>query len=261
LRLPPSGRKPAQPDQPDHDHAQSPRKAVVTVLTTSTRGLKAAAVGTVVILALCAVRARNLRRTPTAAPEGQEADPNGLLARNAPHRLLSAATAIGASVAIAVAGAGASYALWSSTAPLNGGIISAGSTSITVNGVQDYAVPPGAAVGPENPVFTTLVLANTGTSPVAVTATTTAYTQAGGLADNLTVTVAPLAAGETCGGGLPTPAAAPLVGFTTPLGTIPAGANARVCLGLALAAAAPATVQGGTASFTITIDAGQVARS
>ncbi|WP_346231907.1 hypothetical protein [Parafrigoribacterium mesophilum] len=232
----------------------------------STCGLKAAAIGTVVVLALLAARAGNARRTPPMAPqgaapsEGQETDPNGLLAK-APRHLLSAVTVIGASVAIAVAGAGASYALWTSTVPLNGGTVSAGSTSLTVNGVQDYTVPAGATVGPQNPVFAPILLANTGTAPVIVTATTTAYTQTGALADNLTLTLGPLANGETCGAGLVAPAAAPLVGFSTQLGTIPAGASAHVCLGLALAAAAPATVQGGTASFTITIDAGQVPRS
>jgi hypothetical protein len=232
---------------------------VHTVSPALPRGLKAAAVGTVVVLALIAARASSARRTP-AATERQEADPKDLLAGKAPRRLLFAATAIGAAVAIAVAGAGASYALWTSTAPLNGGTISAGSTSLTVNGVQDYAVTPGATVGPGNPVFTTLVLANTGTSPVVPRATTTAYAQTKGLADNLTVTVAPLKSGDRCDGGLPAGAPAPLVGFSTPLEAIPAGASARVCFGLALAAAAPATVQGGTASFTITIDAVQVPR-
>ena len=159
-----------------------------------------------------------------------------------------------------MAGAGASYALWTGTVPLNGGTISAGSTSLTVNGVQDYTVTPGATVGPGNPVFTTLVLANTGTSPVVPTATTTAYAQTNGLADNLTVTVAPLNPGDRCDGGLPAGAPAALVGFSTPLDAIPAGASARVCFGLALAAAVPATVQRGTASFTITIDAVQVPR-
>jgi hypothetical protein len=216
------------------------------------RGRKTAAIGTVIVLAVLAARAIGARHRPA---ERREAGPNRLLARKAPRRLLSAATAIGASVALAVAGAGASYALWTDTAPLNGGTITAGSTSLTVNGVQDYAVTPGATVGPGNPVFTTLVLANTGTSAVAPTATTTAYAQTKALADNLTVTIAPLKSGDRCDGGLAAGAPAPLVGFSLPLDAIPVGTSARVCFGLALAAAAPGTVQDGTASFTITIDA------
>lgn len=227
------------------------------------RGLKAAVVGMVVVLALVAARASSARRPPAAA-EHREASQNGSPTGKAPRRLLPAATAIGATaigaaVVIAVAGAGASYALWTSTVPLDGGTISAGSTTVTVNGVQDYTIPLGDKVGPGNPVFTTLTLANTGTTPVATSVTTTAFAQTNALADNLTVTIAPLAPGDSCGAGL-LGAASPLVGFSSPLGAIPAGGSARVCLGIGLATAAPATVQDGTASFTITVDAVQEPR-
>jgi hypothetical protein len=224
------------------------------------RGLRTAAIGTVLILGLLAARAGSARRRPAAPPEHQEPAPTAVPARRAGRRLLSVAGAAGAAVAIAVAGAGASYALWTGTVPLDGGTISAGSTTITVNGAQDYTVALGQKVGPGNPVYTTLVLANTGSSAVTTTATTTAFAQSRALADNLTVTIAPLAVGESCGAGV-AGAAAPLVGFSGALPSIPAGASVRVCLGLVLAAAAPASVQGGTASFTITIDAVQVARS
>jgi hypothetical protein len=224
------------------------------------RGLRSAAISLVVIVVLVAARANGPRRAPATAPqERQQPARAALPPHKAARRLLSAVTAVGASVVIAVAGAGASYALWTSTVPLDGGTISAGSTAITVNGVQDYTIDLGDKVGPGNPVFTVLSLANIGSTPVAPSVTTTAFAQTNALADNLTVMIAPLAAGDSCGIGL-LGATSPLVGFSSPMEAIPAGGSARVCFGIGLATAAPITVQDGTASFTITIDAVQVPR-
>lgn len=242
-----------------------------TVSTATARGLRVFALTAVVIVAVLATRAMRARQGTVAmppeadapeAPETQEPSSSALPARRRTARgLLSAATVVAASVAIAVAGTGVSYALWTSTVRLDGGTISSGSTAITINGAQDYTIGWGASkIGPGNPLFTTLKVANAGTTPVTTTMTTTSFAQANALADNLTVTIATLAAGDTCDARLTAAVAKPLVGFTAPAPAIPAGESVDLCLGMSLAGAAPATVQGGTASFTMTIDAVQVPR-
>ena len=181
---------------------------------------------------------------------------------SAVRRMLSTAGIALACITIAVAGSGGSYALWNGVADVNAGTVRSGSTAITVNGMQNFTMDWDAAtIGPGQPVYTTLAIANIGTTPVSTSVTTTSTAQIKGLADNLAVRVTPLTAGSVCDASLTTSPPAALVGFMAQAPQIQPGASVNLCLELSLVDSAPATVQGGSATFTITIDAVQVPRS
>lgn len=172
--------------------------------------------------------------------------------------VLGCLAAIGVSLALT----GGSYALITTTSTVPGAQITAGSTTITVNGSSAATLPASfaQALGPGQPATTALTIANTGTTPADVAVSSTAIgTQSGSLANYLTARVSPVANTGACTPGLGS-AAAPLSGFTSPtLMTLQPGATGILCLELTLANTAPASTQNGSAAFTMTITGTQVA--
>lgn len=144
--------------------------------------------------------------------------------------LASAAAVAGASL-LAVFAAGGSYALWSDSATIGGGTITAGSTGLTVEGLSQYTIPAAywSDLLPGDEVATELRLENTGTVAGELAAVLPAST------DPLVVR---LAAGDCA-------AAAPgSSGPSVPLGPLAAGAETTVCLRVGLPVSAPAGTQG-----------------
>ena len=161
------------------------------------------------------------------------------------------AVAIGA----AIAATGGTYALWNDNAVPAGSGISTGNTGLTVENVTDYTIPglnlsqlyPGTSVFTSTP----LVIKNTGYTPLQVTPAVATYTSStNGMSGYLAVA---LKAATSCG--------ASAVGVTPVSVAIPRidpGQSIQVCVEVRLSAAAPASVQGGSATFALVLDALQV---
>lgn len=166
---------------------------------------------------------------------------------------------IGFAIVLALVGTGTTYALLSSAAPLEGATISAGSTSITVNGgTAAQLTPELALLAPGESTVAQVTVANTGTTPVSVfVSSSTLDSQTRGLADFLELG---FTRAETCKASEPGASAASIEGFTTAPERLETGASADYCLEIFLAADAPASVQGGTVAFTLLLDANQVPR-
>lgn len=168
-----------------------------------------------------------------------------------------------AAIGVALALTGGSYALFNSSAPVNGATITAGTTSITVNGSQSATLPGSisSALAPGRSTATALTVANTGTTAASVAvSSTTVGAQTNSLGSYLTATLTPVSGSSACTVGLVGTTGA-LTGFTSTIApvTIASGASATLCLELKLSASAPSSAQGGSAPFTVTLTGSQVA--
>ena len=174
-------------------------------------------------------------------------------------KILVATGGIALATSVALVGTGTTYALWNSETAVNASTVTSGSTSLSINGTTDYAIPLDLTkIGPGQSVWTPLTILNTGTTPLsAAVSSATINAQTNGLADNLTITLTPAA---TCVGNLGGGITAPLAAFTTAATPylMAAGSTVQLCLEVTVNANAPATVQGGTANFSLTFDAVQV---
>lgn len=175
--------------------------------------------------------------------------------------LVAGAAALTAATVLAIGGAG-SFAFWSGEARADGGTISTATTGLTVNGVEHAAIAAlyASRLGPGTSVATAITVANTGSIPLTVAVTNSAVTaQTNALAAELMVRLTPVASAGQCAPALTGPSGR-IAGYTTaPSAALAAGASAMYCLELALDLDAPATVQGGTTSFTLTLTGTQVA--
>lgn len=172
--------------------------------------------------------------------------------RRAVRALLAASVAFAAAIVIALAAAGGTFAFFSSTTPVGAGTITAGTAGLTVQGVDQYTITgldttkllPGTAVITTTP----LTVSNTGDTTLSVSKGVASFTTTGTLKDHLLITVRRT---STCAVGAGVDIAA------TPQ-TLAAGASMTICVTVQLAATAPASVAGQTATFTIPLDASQV---
>lgn len=165
---------------------------------------------------------------------------------------------------VALLASGGTYALWSDTADLAPATITAGSSTLTVAGVAEHAVEeldltllaPGRSVTTPRPV----AVANTGTTPLAVTVSTIAIPDGNAqLAEFLRFeTAVDTGGGETC--DLAPFAVAALTGESAsqPPVTILPGEEAQLCLRIGLTADAPASVQATSAVFSMIVTGDQV---
>lgn len=181
-----------------------------------------------------------------------------------PRPLLLGSGAVATVVVLMLFGAGGTFALWNDRAEVNAATITAGTSGVTVNGQQDYAIEGlgTSLLGPGASVATPVTVANTGATALSVTVSqgsVTAQTRA--MADELTITLTPVANSASCTTGLAGGASGRIAGFTTSVSplSLPVGGSVVLCLQLALDKDAPASTQGGTASFRLTLDAAQVA--
>lgn len=174
-------------------------------------------------------------------------------------RILVATGGVALATSVALVGTGTTYALWNGETAVNASTVTSGSTSLSINGATDYAIPLDLTkIGPGQSVWTPLTVLNTGTTPLsAAVSSATIIAQTNGLADNLAITLTPAA---TCVGNLGGGVTAPLASFTTAATPylMAAGSTVQLCLEVTMNANAPATVQGGAANFSLTFDAVQV---
>jgi len=176
-------------------------------------------------------------------------------------RMLTAALAVAASVAMGIAAGGGTYAAWSVTAPaVAATTLRAGTAELSITGVQLTAT----GLYPGRTVHSAGVVRNTGTTPLSLsltlspTAASTAFTSA------LVATVGTAGTAGTaadCTAGRVAPVASAAVGAPVETGiTLAPGASTAVCVGLGLPANAPAAAAGAAASaLTLTFAGSQVA--
>lgn len=178
--------------------------------------------------------------------------------RRTPRAILTATAAMAGAVVLAIAGAGGTYAMWNSSATLNPGTITAGSTGLTVNTVTNHTIASNEMIGTLLPGRSRITLApvavrNPGTTAVSVTAG--APTITGALAAQVNVAIRQVATSTsactpTAVGGTPTTLTAPV--------TLAAGATVYMCVEVQLKSTAPAASQGQSAQFTLPLNAAQV---
>jgi predicted ribosomally synthesized peptide with SipW-like signal peptide len=178
-------------------------------------------------------------------------------------RILDTVAVFGAAIALALTATGGSYALWTDQAAVNAPSVTSGSTGLTINGVADHTVAlttatlyPGRSVVSATPI----VVRNTGTTPLSVTATAPTFTSASSaLAPHLTVALWPSAA---CAQG---PAGKPPTALPASMGTVPLvltpGAQSHLCLEVYLSASAPPELTALSAVFAVQLTGAQVPRS
>lgn len=155
----------------------------------------------------------------------------------------------------ALAATGGTYALWNDNAVPAGSGITTGNTGLTVENVTDYTIPGlnTAQLYPGTSVFTPtpLTIKNTGYTPLQVTPAVATYTSStNGMSGWLAVALKPA-----------TSCSASAVGVTPVSVAIPRidpGQSIQVCVEVRLSATAPASVQGGSATFALVLDALQV---
>lgn len=178
--------------------------------------------------------------------------------RNPATAILGTAGAIAAAVAIALLGTGTSYALWSGEVALDASAVSSGSTGLTINGVSAYPLAglDLSRLAPGQSVDAPITLANTGTTALAIVPSAEVTTQTNALGDHLLLALHP---GSACGTAAESPPGSPLafLGAGSDPYVLDAGSTLDLCLTIVLGRTAPATVQGGSATFTVTLDAVQ----
>ena len=169
--------------------------------------------------------------------------------------ILSTAGVFSLAIGAAIAATSGTYALWNDGVAPAGSTIATGNTGLTVQNVTDYTIPgfaltqlyPGTSVITPTP----LVLKNTGLTPLAVTPASAVFTSStNGMSGYVAVAVRP---GTTC--------TASAVGVTPTSVAIPrieVGQSILICVEARLSATAPVSVQGGSATFTLQLDALQV---
>lgn len=141
---------------------------------------------------------------------------------------------------------------------LESSTVGSGSTGLTINGASAYDLAglDVTRLAPGPSVAAPIRLANTGTTDLAIVPSAEVTAQAGGLGDLLLLA---LLAGSEC----PTPGSAPPGAPIATLGSgtdhylLGVGGILDLCLTVSLSSTAPATVQGGSATFTLTFDAVQ----
>jgi len=166
-----------------------------------------------------------------------------------------------AAITISLLATGGSYALWNTTAPVKGATITSGSlalsikastaadstlvTNYAVSGLDVNALLPGRSVVTASP----MTFKNTGSTRLSFDLSKTIVTYTAGTTD-LTSKLAPVlrqsaACSLSPAGAAPVPSTSAIV--------LEPGASLPVCLEVGLNSSAIATVQGKTASFTITL--------
>jgi hypothetical protein len=155
----------------------------------------------------------------------------------------------------ALAATGGTYAMWNDNVAPAGSNVATGNTGLTVQSVSSYTIPNMALTElyPGTSVFTPtpLVVTNTGTTPLAVTPAAATFTSStNGMSGWLAVAIKPA-----------TSCSASPVGVTPVSVGIPrieVGQSIQVCVEVRLSASAPVTVQGGSATFDLQLNAVQV---
>jgi len=155
---------------------------------------------------------------------------------------------------IALVATGGSYAMWNTKTTVNASSVASGSTAITINSVANYAIPDlaaGTLLPGRSVVSAPLAVKNTGSTAVSVTVGATTFADpSSAIASSLTVYVRQAATCEV------TPAGTTPQSFATPI-VLASGATTQVCVEVRMSDAAPATVQGQSANFSVQLDAVQ----
>lgn len=175
-----------------------------------------------------------------------------------------AAVAVGLLVIVLGISSGTTFALWVGTAPVNASTVATGNSGITVNGQTSYVVSAldPSRLGPGTSVAAPVTVANSGSVPLsAFVSQGVVNSQTNLMANELTLRVVSVANSAACITSVTGGVSGRIPGFTsatTPI-SLATGGSQVVCLVLTLDLDAPATVQGGTTSFTLTLTGTQVA--
>ncbi|MEL4319590.1 TasA family protein [Leifsonia sp. YIM 134122] len=178
-------------------------------------------------------------------------------------RLTVITGAIVALCAAAILTSGGTFALWNSTASVSAGTITSGTLAITVN---DGSTSPISfsqmPLAPGTMGIAAIKVTNSGTIPLDLhVLSTTVSSTTNALAPQLRLGVAAVASSAACTGAAVADPTVALASFSTPaspgLSTLAAGVSTYLCFELKLDSAAPQSVQGGTATFTITLEGNQ----
>jgi hypothetical protein len=161
-------------------------------------------------------------------------------------------------VALAMTGAGSTYAMWSGKTSVDASTVSSASTGLTINGSTSYTIPAMnlAQLSPGQSVMIPLTLANSGTTPLnAVVSNVTISSDTQLLSNELTIRATQ---SSSC---IPSTAAgtrlASFATTTTPF-ALAIGASVPVCLELKMDVDAPQSVSGGSTTFALNLTATQV---
>lgn len=166
-----------------------------------------------------------------------------------------AAGMIGGAVVLAIGATGGTFALLSDRTDVPAAVIESGAVGLTVNDVTSYAIAgldttkllPGRSVGTATP----LTLKNTGVTSLSVTVGTVSIANPT-LASQLNVAIHHSASCTL------TPVGTTATSFSSPIVLAP-DATTTICVEVQLKSTAPATVRGTTTSFSVPLDARQVA--
>ena len=166
------------------------------------------------------------------------------------------AAVFGAAIALSLSTVGGTYALMNSSLTVNAGVVVSGTATLTIENAPTYAIPgmnasqllPGRSVVSAVPV----TIKNTGTVPLLVTMGAATF-QSGitDLRSNLQFAIKQTATCTITPDGTAFPTSSPSISLAV-------GQSLPVCLEVGLKSAAPATVQGESASFTVPFNATQV---
>ncbi len=166
---------------------------------------------------------------------------------------------------VALLATGGTYALWNTQTVINGGTLSTGNISLTVNGSTSNTISglDATKLRPGGAVTSAATLANAGSVRMDVRiASVTMGAVTNALDSHLSLRATVVGSAGACAPGL-TGQLGLLNGYSTSgsFVTIDPGTSAILCLELVLASNAPASVQGGTASFTVNFSGDQKAKS
>jgi hypothetical protein len=178
------------------------------------------------------------------------------------HALLRGAGVFLIAITLALLATGTTYALWNGQQAVPISSIRSGLTSLTINGATDYSIGNMSPLAAGQSAVVSLALINTGSTPLSASVSSTSIiSNTNDLASSLTVKLTSFVFPASCNTALPGAAPTAISGFTTTAApwAVAAGATINLCLEVKLSDSAPASLQNGTTSFRLNIDATQVA--
>lgn len=179
--------------------------------------------------------------------------------RCAPAKMLLATLGTAGAIVLGVTAGGGTYAAWTAAAPAAAAAtLQAGSAELSAADLKLSAT----GMYPGRTAYSSSVVRNTGTTPLALALGNVAAATSNGLTAALVVTVGTTASAADCTAGRVTPKATTSVGSGVASDlqvTLAPGASTTLCVGLGLPLTAPASAAGITASgLSLTIRGTQV---
>ncbi|MET4782605.1 hypothetical protein [Glaciihabitans sp. UYNi722] len=189
------------------------------------------------------------------ASHGRHAANRGFLRFFSLRSMIITAVTLIAAISIAVIATGGTYALWNKSAQAApAATITAGTANLTVSSLT----LPTSALAPGRTIYGSTAVANTGTVPLALSATLSGPTSSTTFSQALTLGFGTAATAAACASFTPSSTATFASASTAAFGTLPltatSGSPLYVCVSVTLASTVATGAQGQTAStFRITL--------